>query len=190
VEDEHRLLSQALAILFSYRRLPAEVLDGQPAGARHLSEAETSVGRPREEKADFWTSVGGEYKASIDYVVHITIESGTSLKRGPEVRTQTVRTRVDGAPSATMTELHRFGGTVSQPNGDPVAGAWVAVPQLGRWTATDAAGHFRLDRVTRGEHRILVRAVSGEEIEAPVSVPGGHVDLVLRGRGTRRRSKR
>ena len=40
--------------------------------------AETSVGRPREEKADFWSAVGGQYKASIDYVVHLVVESGAT----------------------------------------------------------------------------------------------------------------
>src|ERR1700755_2444501 len=60
VEDEHRLLSQVLAILYSYRRLPAEVLESALDGGSGLAEAETSVGRPREEKADFWTSIGGQ----------------------------------------------------------------------------------------------------------------------------------
>src|ERR1700748_245255 len=77
VEDEHRLLSQVLSILFSYAEVPDDVLSS--SGATTLARAETSVGRPREEKADFWTSVGGEYKASIDYVVHITMESGATF---------------------------------------------------------------------------------------------------------------
>src|SRR5262249_50584530 len=71
VEDEHRLLSQVLAVLFSYKQLPDDVIATQTAGAMRLSEARTLVGRPREEKADFWTSVGGQYKASIDFVVHL-----------------------------------------------------------------------------------------------------------------------
>ena len=80
VEDEHRLLSQVLAILFSYRRLPPEVVEGALDGGALLAEAETSVGRPREEKADFWTSVGGQYKASIDFVVHTQIASGAVVR--------------------------------------------------------------------------------------------------------------
>ena len=100
VEDEHRLLSQVLAILFSYRRLPLELLDAALDGGTVLARAETSVGRPREEKADFWTSVGGQYKASIDFVVHTQIASGAAFVRGPEVRTQTVRTRMSDGPAA------------------------------------------------------------------------------------------
>ena len=114
VEDEHRLLSQVLAILFSYRRLPPEVVEGALDGGALLAEAETSVGRPREEKADFWTSVGGQYKASIDFVVHTQIASGAAFVRGPEVRTQTVRTRISDGPARTMTEFHRIAGTVQR----------------------------------------------------------------------------
>src|SRR6266545_514508 len=150
VEDEHRLLSQVLAILFSYKRLPEDVLSAQLNGGDRLREAQTSVGRPREEKADFWTSVGGQYKASIDYVVHITIQSGASYTRGPEVRMQTIRTRLADGPVSTMTELHRLGGTVRDADERPVADSWVALPDAGRWSATDRDGRFRLERVRPG----------------------------------------
>ena len=179
VEDEHRLLSQVLAILYSYDGLPDDILARQTDAGLHLRGAQASVGRPREEKADFWTSVGGQYKASIDYVVHITIDSGAAFVRGPEVRIQSLATRQrDGAPRAVM-EMHRLGGTVMDADGEPVANAWVALPDLGRWTATDNGGRFRLNRFHPGEHRLVVRALSGEEIEATVKVPGDRVDLVL-----------
>ncbi len=45
VEDEHRLLSQVLAVLFSYRNLPAEVLGDRLANnGRHPIEG--TIGRP------------------------------------------------------------------------------------------------------------------------------------------------
>jgi hypothetical protein len=180
VEDEHRLLSQVLAILFSHPRLPADVLNGRQDGAR-LASVETMVGRPREEKADFWTSVGGQYKASIDFIAHVTIESGATLVRGPEVRTQTLRTRMIDAPPAVATELHRLGGTVRDGDGRPVADAWVALPDAGRWTVTDREGRFRVARVPEGSHRVLVRAIDGGEADAEASVPGGGVDIVVGG---------
>ncbi|MDQ4048462.1 MAG: Pvc16 family protein [Actinomycetota bacterium] len=189
VEDEHRLLSQVLAILFSYTSLPTDVLQGAPNGGSHLQQAETSVGRPREEKADFWTSVGGQYKASIDYVVHITAESGATFVRGPEVRTQTVRTASSDGPARTMTELHRFGGTVRDASEQPVAGAWVVLPDVGLWTATDSEGRFRLNRIRSGTHRVVVRTSSGEEGEAEFEIPGGRLDIVL-GRNRQGRQKR
>jgi hypothetical protein len=179
VEDEHRLLSQVLGILFSYRRLPEDVLDGTWDGGSRLRSAETSVGRPREEKADFWTSVGGQYKASIDFVVHITVESGAVFVRGPEVRTQTLRTGLADGPPRTVEQLHRFGGTVRDGAEQPVADAWVTLPDAGLWTATDGQGRFRLNRIQTGRHRLVVRTVKGDEAEAAIDVPGASVDIVI-----------
>jgi hypothetical protein len=183
VEDEHRLLSQVLAILVSYRKLPGDVLNGRADNTR-LREVDTLVGRPREEKADFWTSVGGEYKASIDFVVHYTVDSGATFVRGPEVRTQTIRTRQSDGPVSTLSELHRIGGRVVDADGAPVRDAWVALPDTGRWTATDAEGRFRLPRVPPGETRVVVRTASGLEAESTLTVPGKSADLVVR-RGSR-----
>jgi hypothetical protein len=187
VEDEHRLLSQVLAVLFSYSEIPADVI-GQSATTT-LGKAETSVGRPREEKADFWTSVGGQYKASIDYVVQIVVESGAVFVRGPEVRTTTVRTLLTDAPRPTMQELHRFGGTVSDGDGQPVSGAWIALPDAGRWAVSDGDGHFHFARLSAGSHRVLARTADGREAEATVSVPGEKCDLTI-GSGQRRPARR
>ena len=100
VQDEHRLLSQVLAILFSHVSLPADLLEGRLASASLLRAIETEVGRPKEEKADFWTSIGGRYKASIDYAVKLEVESGLTFTRGPEVRSQTVRLGLKDGPRA------------------------------------------------------------------------------------------
>ena len=178
VEDEHRLLSQVLAVLYSHRAIPRDLLDELPGGGVHLRTAETSVGRPREDKADFWTSIGGEYKASIDFVVHIVIESGVREVRGPEVRMQTIRTRLMESPR-TVTELHRLGGTLRDADGEPVADAWVTLPEIGRWTATDSHGRFRIGRLEPGMHGLVARSLAGGEVRATVSVPGEPVDLMI-----------
>ena len=187
VEDEHRLLSQVLAILFSYRRLPLEVLDGALDGGTVLARAETSVGRPREEKADFWTSVGGQYKASIDFVVHTEVASGASYVRGPEVRTQTIRARLSDGPARTMTEFHRIAGTVRDADGQPVGETWVAIPTSGLWTATGRDGRFRFDRIQPGTHQVIARTAAGQEAQAALEVPGGTVDLVVGAKAARSR---
>jgi hypothetical protein len=184
-EDEHRLLSQALAILFSHKLLPTDVFDPVAAGVR--APAETAVGRPREHKSDFWNAVGGQYKASIDYVVHLAIDSGARFDRGPEVRTRTVRLGQSKRPAATVEELHGIGGTVSDSHGLPVAHAWVVVPELGAWATTDTSGRFRLPRLRPGKHRMVVRAVDGAEASATFAVPGAAVNVAV---GSRRKRAR
>jgi hypothetical protein len=188
VEDEHRLLSQVLAILFSHSSLPADLLNGRLAAASVYRGIETEVGRPKEEKADFWTSIGGRYKASIDYAVRLEVESGVTFTRGPEVRTQTMRVQLADAARATMEELQRFGGVVHDRDGDPVEGVWVVMPDLGRWTSTGRDGRFLFDGVRSGDHQILARTASGEEATATAKVPGRGVDLEL-GSGRRATAK-
>ena len=186
VEDEHRLLSQVLAILFSFSAVPDDVIAENASTT--LARAETSVGRPREEKADFWTRSAGQYKASIDYVVQIVIESGATFVRGPEVRTTTIRTLQADAPRRTLEELHRIGGTVTDEAGSPLAGAWVALPESGRWAASDHSGRFQFARVAAGKHQVVARTAEGHEGKATVTVPGGRCDLVTA--APRRRSGR
>jgi hypothetical protein len=189
VEDEHRLLSQVLAILFSHTSLPADLLAGRLAAASRLRAIETEVGRPKEEKADFWTSIGGRYKASIDYAIRIEVESGLMFTRGPQVRSQTMRLELDGV-RRTMEELQRFGGVVRDSSGQPVADAWVALPDLGKMTSSDREGRFLFDGLRPGDHKVEARTASGEEASGVAKVPGGGVDLELGGARRRSSSKR
>jgi hypothetical protein len=189
VEDEHRLLSQVLAILFSHTSLPADLLAGRLAAASRLRAIETEVGRPKEEKADFWTSIGGRYKASIDYAIRIEVESGLMFTRGPQVRSQTMRLELDGV-RRTMEELQRFGGVVRDSSGEPVADAWVALPDLGKMTSSDREGRFLFDGLRPGDHKVEARTASGEEASGVAKVPGGGVDLELGGARRRSSSKR
>jgi hypothetical protein len=187
VQDEHRLLSQVLAILFSYRTLPEELLADHLDAHARAREIETSIGRPREDKSDFWSSVGGSYKASIDYVVRLNVESGAHFERGPEVRVQSMRPRLKDGPVSTMEEMTRFGGTVTDGEGRAVRDAWVALPDAGRWTSTDGDGRFRFDRILAGKHRVVARTAQGDEVELTATIPGTKVDLVL-GKPSRRKA--
>jgi Pvc16 N-terminal domain/Carboxypeptidase regulatory-like domain len=188
VQDEHRLLSQVLAVLYAHPTIPDGVLNGTLAGQDHERfPLETSIGQARGDKSDFWSAVGGQYKASLDYVVLMACESGTALERGPEVRTQTIRLGTD-AGRGTMAELHRVGGLVLDGDGAPVADAWVTLPDSGRFTASDSAGRFRFDRLTAGTYRCVARSADGREAEAELVVPGSGADLALR--SARRRPKR
>ncbi|MEP6640681.1 MAG: Pvc16 family protein [Gaiellales bacterium] len=190
VQDEHRLLSQVLAVLYAFPELPSELLSGTLAARVDIDyPLTTRVGQAKADgKADFWSAVGGQYKASLDYVVSVSCEPGTEVERGPQVRTQTVRARLTGA-GVHESETHRSGGVVADGDGHPVAGVWVAVPGLGRFAAADGDGRFRLDHLPAGNHRCVARGPDGTEAEGELIVPGAGVDLVL-GATTRRAKAR
>ena len=178
VEDEHRLLSQVLAVLYAYPQLPEDALNGRLRNGSQSMSIKTKVGQAKGDKADFWTAVGGQYKASLDYVVRLTVESGVR-RQVPQVRTQTIRTRLLDGPPAAVVEMHRIGGTVADAAGKPVKDAWVALPDSGRFASTDAAGRFKFDRLTPGRHRLQVRTRDGLHASGDLDVPGALVDLVV-----------
>ena len=73
--------------------LPGDVLSGTLVNGSQRFPLRTRTAADRHEDAsDFWNAVGGQYKVSFNYVVTLACESGTTVERGPEVRTQTIRT--------------------------------------------------------------------------------------------------
>jgi hypothetical protein len=181
VEDEHRLLSQVLSLLYAFPALPEEILNGRLRNGSQGLSIRAKVGQAKGDKADFWTAVGGQYKASLDYVVRLSVESGVR-RQIPQVRTQTIRTRLLDAPPSAVVEMHRVGGTVADSDGEPLKDVWVTLPDSGAWTATGPDGRFRFDRLAAGTHRLKARAADGRETSAELEVPGAPLDLVLDGR--------
>ena len=180
VEDEHRLLSQVLGILYAYAQLPDGILAGALTNGSQPYPLETRVVQERsDDKSDFWTAVGGQYKASLDYVVLVSCDAGTVFERGPEVRTQRVQLRDRDRSRATMEEFHRVGGTVRDPDGEPLANAWVALPEVGLWSATGADGRFRFAPLEPGKYRCIARTAAGGEASGELDVPGQGIDLVV-----------
>ncbi len=180
VQDEHRLLSQVLQIFVAYPQLPVDRLHGRLQEMAKQFPVNASIAQPKADgKADFWSAVGGSYKPSLDYVVHMACESGTAYERGPEVRTQSLRLgHVDG-PARMITEYHRFGGKVADADGEPLKDVWVTVPELGLWSATNAEGRFRFDKVPPGAYELQARTIAGDQVSARFDVPGSHVDLMV-----------
>ena len=178
VQDEHRMLSQALAVLLAHSRLPAHVLgDGLAAQADTiLTRVATGKAEP---SADFWGALGGQYKLSLDYVVTLRCDPGVTLQRGPEVRSQTVRVHDRDGRRGTTTDLHRAAGVVRHEDGSPAAGAWLALPEAGAFATAGGDGRFSFSRVPPGTHRCECRAAGGETAEGELTVPGGTLELTL-----------
>jgi hypothetical protein len=182
VEDEHRLLSQVLAILFAYPQLPQERLNGRLVNGSQPFPIKGRIGQGKGEKSDFWSAVGGQYKVSLDYVVRLSVESGARRQRGPEVRTQTVRTSLEGS-ARTVLEMHRSVGRVRNKKGTPLRDVWITLPDVGTWASSNADGRFTFNRLPPGTHRLLARTIDGREAVAQLEVPGNGVELVIDGKG-------
>ena len=191
VEDEHRLLSQVLAVLYAYPILPGEILAGALTNGSQPFPLDTKTAQGRsEDKADFWTSIGGQYKASLDYIVFASCEAGTRYERGPEVRTATLRLGDTEGTRGRLEEFHRAGGTVKDAEGAPVANAWVALPQVGLWAASDPNGRFRFAPLEPGSYECVARTADGAEAKGTLEVPGQGAELTLSGKAKPAAKKR
>jgi len=181
-EQEHGLLSAALAIAYAHPALPDDVRTGALAEEwAYEHQLRTRVAQPPGEGfgAAFWAALGGRHKASVDFGVGVWCRPGGDVEQAPPVRTQTVRMGLRDRPAAGVEELHRISGAVHAKDGTAAAGAWVVLPETGGFAVTDADGRFTLASVRAGRHRLQVRAASGAEAQAAVDVPGGSVDVKL-----------
>ena len=186
VVDEHRLLSQVLGVLYAHPVLNGHLGSRFNDGSQRY-EISASVGEQRpEQRADFWRSVGGVYKPALDYVVTLAVESGITVERGPDIRTMTMRTSLADNRRAGVEELTTVGGIVRDDDGEPVADAWVAAPELGRLAMSDARGRFRIRHVPHGPLEVRVRDRAGREASVEVRVPGDVLDVVLAAPAARR----
>lgn len=174
IEDEHRLLSQVLAVLFAHERLPSDCLAGdlaEPSAQRY--PLTTRIGAAREAgKADFWNAIGGSYKASIDYLVTLSCEPGVIVQRGPDVLRRKLITRRLGADPQLVEELQRADGiVVDDDDGEPIPDAWLALPDLGKWAHSRGDGRFSFLGVPIGSHPCRVRGDDGSEGETELVIP-------------------
>jgi hypothetical protein len=180
VQDEHRLLSQTMAVLYAYPRLPADVLSASLANGSQRYPLSTRTAQERaEDAADFWTAVGGQYKASFNYVVTLSCEPGSAFERGPEVKTATTRLFDRDSRAATISEMHRTGGTIKDGDGEPVGNVWVHLLEKGSIVISDAEGRFRFEPLEAGDYSLVARGPDGEETKGTVKVPGQGAELQL-----------
>jgi hypothetical protein len=166
--------------MYAFPELPHDILNGTLM-AQDLERfpLRTRVAQARQDaKADFWTAVGGQYKASIDYIVTASCEPGTFFERGPQTRTQTVVLFDKDVPKRRLAEMNRVGGVVTGADGEPVANAWVVLSDVG-WAASDANGRFIFNRVAAGEYTCMARGPDGAEAKTKLTVPTGILDLTL-----------
>ncbi|MGW0733003.1 DUF4255 domain-containing protein [Streptomyces sp. NPDC002851] len=109
-QDEHRLLSAALATLLPREVIPAAELPGT-LGQLGLSVPVTVAGVQTEARslAEIWSALGGELKPSLDVVVTAPFPTAVEYDAGPPVTEGAgVRVRgIDGTPEAGRERIHR-----------------------------------------------------------------------------------
>jgi hypothetical protein len=179
VLDEHRLLSQVIAILCAYPQLPIELLPasllvGEPPQPLVAEVADVSD----DARAEFWTAMGAQYKVSLQYRVTVLCDPRLSAPRGPAVRTEAMSTQA-GLDGGARESSFSVAGQVNDERGRGLEGVAVSVPALGLACVSGEGGRFVLTAMPAGTHAVQARA-GGETASAELTVPRDHVVLTLR----------
>ena len=181
-EDEHRLLSRCMMVLFRFPIIPQEKLVGllknQPFDLQSRLASHDKLTNP----AEVWSSLDNEMRPSIPFIVTISIDPWTEIT-GPIVRTLTMRTgqtltlpRLETLiPDQNRHEFIYFGGTVRQKHGNqtPLAGIQVAIKGTGLFTTTDQNGQFSLGSLPPGEYILVAWPKDGNPVEKKIKLPPG-----------------
>ncbi|HEV2814190.1 MAG TPA: Pvc16 family protein [Solirubrobacteraceae bacterium] len=178
VLEEHRILSQVIAVLYAHPQLPKppELADG--AYGEFPWTTRVAHGRSEDGRPDFWTAIGSAYKLSVEYAVTVVCDPGVSVPRA--------RGRVRGV-AIDEQATYVAAGLVVDSRGKRVAGASVEVrveqaaprPPLLLTALTGADGTFVLSALPGGVHDVVARSRDGREARDRLAVPGGGVTLAL-----------
>ena len=142
VEDEHRLLSQVLAIFFAYPELPQDKLNGRLANG---SQAWPIKGRDRPGQG---REVGllERGRRPVQGVARLRRPAVGRVGRSARARPGSPHAdrphADDRRPARAVIEMHRSVGRVSDKKGEPLADVWVTLPDVGKWTSSAADGRF------------------------------------------------
>ncbi|MGW0363069.1 DUF4255 domain-containing protein [Streptomyces sp. NPDC002990] len=109
-EDEHRMLSAALAALLPHEALPEEAVPSSLWA--HRAVIALTVGVPPAESrslAEVWSALGGELKPSLDVVITLPFPVTPTYPVGPPVTEGAVVTvrGTSGAPDDSRPRMHR-----------------------------------------------------------------------------------
>lgn len=175
--QEHRLLSQAFAVLTSHATIPGAYLRGKLAGQRPPLPVVTAPAEGLKNPAEFWGALGSKLRPSLNLTVTISMDV-LPVVTAQEVTASEIRfgeraaTGEDGLKPETRLNTLRISGRVTDATDAAVAGAEVGLQQLGVSAVTDAEGRYELGPLSPGTYTLRVRSGSiakDKEITVPAT---------------------
>jgi Pvc16 N-terminal domain len=177
-EQEHRLLSQALAVLLRNPTVPRTYLVGLASQVLDLPVVTAEPGTGIGTSGEYWGSFETYLRPTLDCRVTLALDLKRDLT-GPTVTTVAVRHAPDEA-------RYLIGGVVRAATATaaavPVPDAWVRIAETGRTVVTDEFGRFVAGHLPGGALTLVARAVGYEEgqpVSLQVPQPDGGYDLTL-----------
>jgi hypothetical protein len=149
IKQEHRLLSQALALFMAMPVIPAAFLAGSLAGQEPPLPVMLLQADGARNPAEFWAAIGNRIKPSL--LLSVTFSMPLAQEdEFPAVITHQIEINSEA--------LNRIGGTVRDAGNAPIAAAEVRLLELPRSTATNTRGEFTIPAIPSGNYTLRVKA--------------------------------
>lgn len=179
-EDEHRLLTRSMMVLFQHPVLPDERLVGSLRNPPYAIKGRVAQHDVLTEPSDLWNVLDNELRPTVSYVVTLALDPWQEITT-PIIKTRILRLgqaqRLPAErvliPDASRTDLMIFGGFVKDKRtGEPRAGIQVALKGTGYLTTSDEEGRFVLGSVSPGTYTLIAWPPEGKPIQKQIEVPG------------------
>lgn len=180
-EDEHRLLSRTLMVLFRHGDLPEEVLPeslrSQPVPIPLLTAQQEDLVNP----SDLWSAMDNEWRPSIVCVLTLALNP-YQLEQVPLVRTRELRTGQTAGRVAEqqLVESSRrrtwsVGGQIR--SDQPLANLRLTVVERGREAVLLPGDYFVFNNLQAGDYTLEIVAEGRPPRRYPISVPGADYEF-------------
>jgi uncharacterized protein DUF4255 len=174
-DQEHRLLSQTLYVLWRNPEIPAKYLQGLLANAEIAPPLLAAESEDMAAKPDFWS--GLETYARPAITCRVTIALGLDNEVTAPQATTLLGTLMP------TDELNIIAGVIRNaafPD-RTVPAAWIQLDGSPRTYVSDGDGRYIIDRIAMGPHTLKVRAVGFFEANRAIQVPdpSGFYDVNL-----------
>lgn len=188
-EDEHRLLSRSLLVLFKHPILPVERLEKSLIHQPFELQARLASHDKLTNPAEVWASLDNEMRPSISYVITLAIDPWEEINE-PIVTTFTMRSdqtatlpQLQKLLSDSPREVNDIGGVIrdSKLNGLPISGAKISIDGYGPFTTSDHEGRFVLSSLSPGNYTLVIKSPEGKALQKSIQVPSveGSYDIEL-----------
>jgi hypothetical protein len=179
-EEEHRLLTRCMMVLFRYPNLPEDRLIGSLRHPPYNIQAQLASHDKLTNPAEVWSALDNELRPSVPYVVTIALDPWDEVSGGL-VRTLTMRygqaeelpQQHRLGPDPGRVDANLIGGVVrgKGKDGGPLVGVEVAVKGTGLFATTDEQGRFVLGAMPPGEYTLVAWPAKGKPKESKIVVP-------------------
>jgi hypothetical protein len=176
---EHQLLGEVLLLLSRYPTIPADVLEGRLADPEQPMPLPmiTAQAEGLNNISEFWTAIGSNLRPSLNVKATIAVQVS---QPEAEAKRPVERILLEDKPARLQVK-----GQVNDEHYVPIAGARIAIVELGVSTTSDSTGHYVFGDVPIGKYNLSINWKAGEKLtrrNVEINVPGapGAYDLNVR----------